>query len=145
MWLPLEHPPLGTQPAPQACVPTRNRTGNPLVHRLALNPLSHTSQGRRLSFNAKNNPSLRFEQSVHSLLFILCFAKTSTDLLYCTPRQSSFPFPSFTYDGISPTPCPPRNFWFLPCDERASIHSIPSATPLIPFLVLSGYLLPPAT
>ena len=36
MWLPLMSPPLGTWTATQAC--------DPLVHRLALNPLSHTSQ-----------------------------------------------------------------------------------------------------
>ena len=35
---------LGTSPATQACTLTGNRTGNPLVRRLVLNPLSHTSQ-----------------------------------------------------------------------------------------------------
>ena len=45
VWLPLTHPQLGTWPATQACVLTGNRTGDPLVLRLALNPLSHTSQG----------------------------------------------------------------------------------------------------
>ena len=45
VWLPLTHPPLGTQPATQACVLTRNRTSDPLVHRPMLNALSHTSQG----------------------------------------------------------------------------------------------------
>ena len=48
VWLPLTcHPPpthtLGTWPATQACAPAGNRTGDFLVHRLALNPLSHTS------------------------------------------------------------------------------------------------------
>ena len=38
-------PPLGTWPATQAGALTGNRTGNPLVPRLALNLLSHTSQG----------------------------------------------------------------------------------------------------
>ena len=38
-------PPMGTWPTAQAGAPTGNQTGNPLVHRLALNPLSHTSQG----------------------------------------------------------------------------------------------------
>ena len=33
--------------ATQACTPIRNRTGNPLVHRPVLNPLSHTSQDRK--------------------------------------------------------------------------------------------------
>ena len=45
VWLPFTHPPLGTWPATQACVLTGNRTSDPLVRRLLLNPLSHTSQG----------------------------------------------------------------------------------------------------
>ena len=44
--LPLAHPLLGTWPASQACALTGNRTGDLLVNWLALNPLSHTSQGR---------------------------------------------------------------------------------------------------
>ena len=32
-------------PGPGSCARTENRTGNPQVRRLALNPLSHTSQG----------------------------------------------------------------------------------------------------
>ena len=38
-------PPLGTWPATQACPLTGNQTGNPLVHRPVLNPLTHTSRG----------------------------------------------------------------------------------------------------
>ena len=45
-WLHLLHPPLGTQPATQACGLSRNQISDFLVHRPALNPLSHTSQGR---------------------------------------------------------------------------------------------------
>ena len=45
VWLPLTCPPLRTWPATQACALTGNRTGDPSVHRPALNPLSHTSQG----------------------------------------------------------------------------------------------------
>ena len=45
VWLPLAHLLLGTWPTTQACALTGSRTGNPLVHRLALSPLSHTSQG----------------------------------------------------------------------------------------------------
>ena len=41
-------PPTGTWPATQACALTGNQTSDPLVHRLALNPLSHTSQGQRI-------------------------------------------------------------------------------------------------
>ena len=36
---------LGTWPTTQECVLTGNPTGNPLVLRVALNPLSHTSLG----------------------------------------------------------------------------------------------------
>ena len=45
VWLPLMCPLLGTWSATQACALTGNPTSDPLVHRLALNPLSHTSQG----------------------------------------------------------------------------------------------------
>ena len=45
VWLPLMFPLLGTWPATQACALTGNWTGDPLVRRPALNPLSHTSQG----------------------------------------------------------------------------------------------------
>ena len=45
VWLPLECPLLGTWPTTQACALTGNITSDPLVHRPALNPLSHTSQG----------------------------------------------------------------------------------------------------
>ena len=45
MRLPLTRPLLGTWPAIQACALTGNRTSDPSVLRLALNPLSHTSQG----------------------------------------------------------------------------------------------------
>ena len=45
MWLSLVRPLLGTWPAIQARAPTGNRTGNILVHRPVLSPLSHTSQG----------------------------------------------------------------------------------------------------
>ena len=46
VWLPLMRPLLGTWHTPQSCALTGNRTSNPLVHRLALSPLSHTSQGK---------------------------------------------------------------------------------------------------
>ena len=46
VWLPLEHPLLGTWPATRACALTGNWSGDPLVRRSALNALSHTSQGK---------------------------------------------------------------------------------------------------
>ena len=45
VWLPLTHPLLGMWLTTQACDLTGNRTSDLLVHRPALNPLSHTSQG----------------------------------------------------------------------------------------------------
>ena len=46
VWLPLACPLLGTWPTIQACALTGNWTGDPLVLRPALNPRSHTTQGR---------------------------------------------------------------------------------------------------
>ena len=46
VWLPLTCPLLGNWPATQACSPTGNQTCDLWVHRPALSPLSHTSQGR---------------------------------------------------------------------------------------------------
>ena len=43
VWLPLTHLPLENWPTTQTCVLTGNRTGDCLVCRSALNPLSHTS------------------------------------------------------------------------------------------------------
>ena len=45
VWWSLAHPQLETWPVTQACAPTGNQTSDPLVSRLLLNPLSHTSQG----------------------------------------------------------------------------------------------------
>ena len=42
VWLPLAYPQLGVWPATQVCALTGNRTGNPLVLRRVLNPLSHS-------------------------------------------------------------------------------------------------------
>ena len=51
--LPLVHPLPGTWPVTQACALTGNQTGYPLVCRLALSPLSHTSQGISVEFSVK--------------------------------------------------------------------------------------------
>ena len=48
VWLPLTSPLLGTWPATQACALTRNQTGNPLVHRPTLSPLSCTARAHCL-------------------------------------------------------------------------------------------------
>ena len=49
-WLPLACPQLGTWHKTQACTLTRNWTGDNLVHRTVLNPLSHTSQDYKSIF-----------------------------------------------------------------------------------------------
>ena len=53
VWLPLALPLLGTWPTTQGFALTGNRTGDPLVPRLALNPLSYTSQENFNIFNRK--------------------------------------------------------------------------------------------
>ena len=50
VWLPLICPLLGTCTATQACAPTGNQTGDPLVYRPALNPLSYARQGKFVFF-----------------------------------------------------------------------------------------------
>ena len=46
---------LGTWPITQVCALTENRTGDPLVCRLALSPLSNTSQGQSCFFSCEND------------------------------------------------------------------------------------------
>ena len=52
VWLPPTRPLLGTWPTTQAYALTGDRTSDPLVRRLVLNPLSHTSQGNSYCLNA---------------------------------------------------------------------------------------------
>ena len=47
-------PPLGTWPTTQACALTGNKTGNPLVCRPALSPLSHISQSETIKLLEEN-------------------------------------------------------------------------------------------
>ena len=53
--LPLTHPQLVTWPTTQACALIRNQTHDLSVHKLALSPLCHTSQGLK-SFHTVNEP-----------------------------------------------------------------------------------------
>ena len=50
--LPFARPLLRTWPSTQVYVLTGNRTSNPLLHSLVLNPLSHTSQGSFSFYNS---------------------------------------------------------------------------------------------
>ena len=70
MWLPLVHPQLGTWPATQACALTGNQTGDSLVHRPALNPLSHTSQGFSVLFNKIETQRYYFVMTPHPQLAV---------------------------------------------------------------------------
>ena len=53
VWLPLACPLLGTWLATQACALTGNWTGDLLVCRPTLSPLSHTSQGWKILYSKK--------------------------------------------------------------------------------------------
>ena len=57
-------PLLGTWPTTQACALTGNQTGDPLVCRLALNPLSHTSQGWSFLIRLRSNTKFKWELNV---------------------------------------------------------------------------------
>ena len=62
--LPLAWPQPGTWPKTQACALTGNQTSNHWVHRPALNPLSHTSQGKKQKTEILNEP-------LHTLCHVL--------------------------------------------------------------------------
>ena len=69
VWLPLIHPLLGTWPTTQDCALTGNQTGDPLVLRPALNPLSHTSQDPPCSYfkpavQKFSSPSGRYQSRI---------------------------------------------------------------------------------
>ena len=61
VWLPLTCPLLGTWPTTQACALTGNRTSDTLLHRMALDPLSHASRGRPLHFKCGGKPLERLD------------------------------------------------------------------------------------
>ena len=58
-----------TWPTTQACALTGNQTGNPLVRRPVLNPLSHTSQGPKL-FISKHFGCLGFLVRDYELVIV---------------------------------------------------------------------------
>ena len=69
--LPLTHPLLGIWPATQACALMGNWTGDPLVHRPALNQLSHTSRDIGDScvlLDQGSDPQLRCMMAMSNLL-----------------------------------------------------------------------------
>ena len=60
-------PLLGVWPTTQACALPGNRTGEPLIHRLILNPWSHTSQDQFYSLLMKSSPTTKTWK--HALCF----------------------------------------------------------------------------
>ena len=84
VWLPLTNPLLEIWET-QACAPTENQTCEPLVHRPALNPLSHTSQGRNnliiKILQYKMSFTVNYTQPIDSHTILLIFAEL---LLSCS-------------------------------------------------------------
>ena len=83
----LARPQPGTWPASQSCALTGNWTSDLLVHRLALNPLSHSSQGSTLNFKGTSIlfpimdvPIYILTNSVQGSLFA---ASSSTFVISC--------------------------------------------------------------
>ena len=72
MWLPLTHPLLGTWPTTRACGPAGNQTRDPLLHRPALNLLSHTSQGRPSGFKLQKPTQATYEEGCFQSKILLC-------------------------------------------------------------------------
>ena len=79
MWLPLTCPHMGTWPTTQACALTWNLIGDPLVFRLVLIALSHTSQGLRLYFILDIIKILRMNQ-----MWIMKFDKSLLNNFHLT-------------------------------------------------------------
>ena len=90
--MPLSHPQLETWLETQACALTRNRTSNVLVSRPALNPLSHTSQGR-ISFAMEVFlPSATFSPSVNTFwAFYSIFAGLAPSVCLSPAQTRSLP------------------------------------------------------
>ena len=121
VWLPLSCPSLGTQPTSQACALTGNQTSDPLVSRLALNPLSHTSWISNLLLWP---PFPRFFLTICFFpLFFTMHLKTLVPMLINNFISSKFPSTCFCgYLTI--------NTWFI---------SLKSSFPTIP-LFFPAYL-----
>ena len=100
----LTRPQLGTWPTTQTCALPGNRTSHLLVHRWALNPLSHTSQGSLFSFELVLWVSLdKFpeveslgHQAVPFLIFqgnCILLSTVATAVSLPTSSAKGFPFP----------------------------------------------------
>ena len=84
------------RPATQTCALTRNWTSDTLVHRLALSPLSHTSQGKGVDFEVSATGCASYlDMTVlnnQGRLSLMCSWKCALLLWasYCAERRKKF-------------------------------------------------------
>ena len=129
----LSHAQPWTWPTTQACPLPGNRTGNPLVHRLVLSPLSYTSQGYMTVFNDK------------FLGLCLCISMTATIQVFwelfraSSPRDTEGGVPAATVVALLQGPHPQQlgaelaTHAALGLSHRASRETTPAGrTPLRP-------------
>ena len=87
-------PLLGTWPNTQACALTRNRTGNLLVCRPTLNPLSYTNQGPNLEISIRGCYQMFLDNCVgprnHTITFIRINITISCCCLSCSEFKTIF-------------------------------------------------------
>ena len=88
--LPLPRPQLGTWSATQACVLTGTQTGDSSVHRPALSPPSHTSQGK-LIFSKALSSSHSLPTNVQGIVFANQCLKTPHKHLRASVNCSLLP------------------------------------------------------
>ena len=94
VWLPLEHPPLGTWPATQTAALTGNQTRDPLVHSPALNSLSHTRQGPFKIFNLTYD-KVTFEsvgRLIQQMLLEMALGQLARHLTFINMSQCGYIF-----------------------------------------------------
>ena len=100
-WLPFMRPHRGIWPTTQACALTGTRTGDPVVCRLTLNPLSHASQGAVQDFL----------KHIFAIWGELRSTKTSLRFIYLINPSPTVKSPAVTIGSspltsTSPTPFP---------------------------------------
>ena len=99
--LPLACPLLETWPASQACYLTGNRTTDPLLCRLALSPLSHTSQGQLgfpLVINKTLSLNLWITRTMNAMVsFIYMYIYINQILFVCKKNYKQILFKGFYF------------------------------------------------
>ena len=91
-------PLLGTWPATQACALTGYQTSDPLVHRPALNPLSHMGQGSLLAFNAISNIATAFPATMPTI--------AALEALFLQPHWTPHPYHTIYLIFMDGSPLP---------------------------------------